>query len=166
MRGLDAAREAGLPVNLNLIVTQHNDHEVTEMQALAENRGLPYATYSNISPTIHSGAETLPSQSAQFLRSRKPFTGCGAGHTHFHVDPHGKASICKVGRDPNVDLMTEGISGLSKLGALAIHSCSALVVVQGARCLGNALPVGPSPSSIKRPILPLTVTASMGGSEQ
>jgi hypothetical protein len=39
--------------------------------------------------------------------------------THFHVDPHGKASICKVGRDPNVDLMAEGVEGLSQLVPIA-----------------------------------------------
>lgn len=119
MNGLNAAHEAGLPINLNLVVTQHNEHEVDQMQAIAESRGLPYATYSNISPTIYSGAETLPSQSTKFLKERKPFMGCGAGHTHFHVDPHGKASICKVGRDPHVDLMNEGIDGLRKLGPVA-----------------------------------------------
>lgn len=45
--------------------------------------------------------------------------GCNAGHTFFHSDPHGIASICKVGRDPNVDLITEGVEGLRKLGDIA-----------------------------------------------
>lgn len=89
------------------------------MRAMADRHGVPYAVYSNISPTIHSGAETLPSQSAKFLRERKLFTGCGAGHTHFHVDPHGNASICKVGRDPNVPLPAEGVEGLRRLGGIA-----------------------------------------------
>lgn len=118
-KGLDAAVEAGLPINLSLVITQRNDHEVDAMRALGNRYGLPYSEYSNISPTIHSGAETLPSQSAAFLRARKPFTGCGAGHTHFHVDPHGKASICKVGRNPAVDLPAEGIDGLRRLGGIA-----------------------------------------------
>ncbi|WP_158852843.1 radical SAM protein [Saccharothrix deserti] len=119
MRGLSAAHEAGLPINLNLVVTRHNEHEVDDMRALAERYSDSHAVFSNISPTIYSGAETLPSQSEQFLRERKPFTGCGAGHTHFHVDPHGMASICKVGRDPNVSLIGEGIEGLRRLGDIA-----------------------------------------------
>jgi uncharacterized Fe-S cluster-containing radical SAM superfamily protein len=118
-RGLEAACAAGLPVTLSLVITQHNEHEVEAMRALADHHGLPFNEYSNISPTIHSGAETLPSQSTAFLRARKPFTGCGAGNTHFHVDPHGKASICKVGRDPAVDLPTEGLDGLRRLGGIA-----------------------------------------------
>jgi hypothetical protein len=35
------------------------------------------------------------------------------------VDPHGKASICKIGRDPNIDLLAEGVEGLRRLGGIA-----------------------------------------------
>lgn len=45
--------------------------------------------------------------------------GCNAGHTFFHADPHAKVSICKVGRDDQIDLMAEGIDGLTRLGAIA-----------------------------------------------
>ncbi len=133
-KGLSAAHEAGLSINLNIVVTQHNEHEVDQMRALAESYGVSYAVFPNISPTIYSGAETLPSQSEQFLRERKPFTGCGAGHTHFHVDPHGRASICKIGRDPNVSLTDEGIDGLRKLG----HVADSLMLRTGG-CSGCAL---------------------------
>lgn len=118
-RGLLAAHEAGLPLNLNLIVTQHNAHERDLMIAMAERLGLPHHVFSNMSPTIYGGAESLPSQSQEYLRARKPFTGCNAGHTFFHVDPHGQASICKVGRDPQIPLMAEGVDGLAQLGAIA-----------------------------------------------
>ncbi|MET0133246.1 MAG: hypothetical protein ABW215_06600, partial [Kibdelosporangium sp.] len=114
-KAMDVASAFGLDVQGAVTY----EHEVSEMRALAERYSDSYAEFSNISPTIYSGAETLPSQSAQFLRERKPFTGCGAGHTHFHVDPHGSASICKVGRDPNVSLVAEGIEGLRKLGGIA-----------------------------------------------
>jgi hypothetical protein len=111
MKGMTAAHEAGLPMNLNLIVTNSNAHEVEDMKALAERFGLPYHVFSNMSPTIYGGAESLPAQSQEYLRERKPFTGCSAGHTFFHVDPHGMASICKVGRDPQIPLMDEGVEG-------------------------------------------------------
>jgi len=52
-------------------------------------------------------------------RTRNPYTGCDAGITHFHAGPHGKASICKVGRDPWVDLIAEGADGLRRLAAAA-----------------------------------------------
>lgn len=118
-RGLAAAHEAGLPLNLNLIVTQHNAHELDAMKALAERYELPHHVFSNMSPTIYGGAESLPAQSEEYLRNRKPFTGCHAGHTFFHVDPHGMASICKVGRDPQVPLLEEGLPGLARLGGIA-----------------------------------------------
>ncbi|MFC4859467.1 radical SAM protein [Actinophytocola glycyrrhizae] len=119
MKGMRAANEASLPMNLNLIVTNTNAHELDAMKALAEQFDLPYHVFSNMSPTIYGGAESLPAQSQEYLRKRKPFTGCSAGHTFFHVDPHGMASICKVGRDPQIPLMDEGVDGLTRLGGIA-----------------------------------------------
>ncbi|PRX66083.1 MoaA/NifB/PqqE/SkfB family radical SAM enzyme [Nonomuraea fuscirosea] len=133
-KGVTAAVEAGLPLKFSLIVTNHNAAEVAQMEALADGWGIPYVTFVNMSPTIYGGAETLPSQSVEHLRKRKPFTGCNAGHTFFHVDPHGKASICKIGREPNVDLVAEGAEGLARLGQIA----DSLLLRQGG-CTGCTL---------------------------
>lgn len=89
------------------------------MKAIADRFGSESFECTNISPTIHGGGEVLPSQSREMLRTRTPYTGCNAGITHFHADPHGKASICKVGRDPQVDLIAEGVDGLRRLAAAA-----------------------------------------------
>jgi MoaA/NifB/PqqE/SkfB family radical SAM enzyme len=118
-KGLAAAVGAGLPTGLNLVVTDSNAHELDGMKAMAEGYGLPYHVYSNISPTIYGSPEVLRSQSESYLRRRKPFTGCNAGHTFFHSDPFGKASICKVGRDPSIPLLEEGVEGLRRLGGIA-----------------------------------------------
>jgi uncharacterized Fe-S cluster-containing radical SAM superfamily protein len=133
-KGLAAAHEAGLPINLNLIVARRNAHEIDQMISLAESYGLGHHVFSNIAPTIYGGPESLPAQSVEHVRKRKPFTGCNAGHTFFHVDPHGLASICKVGRDPQIRLMEEGVEGLSRLGAIA----DSLLLRQGG-CTGCAL---------------------------
>ncbi|MFI0367449.1 radical SAM protein [Actinomadura sp. 1N219] len=119
MRGLVAAHEAGLQMDLSLIITNRNAHELDRMRGLADRFGLRHREYANMSPTIHGGDESLPSQSPQFLRKRTPFTGCDAGHTSFHVDPFGRASICKIGREPNIDLIHEGPSGLLRLGGIS-----------------------------------------------
>ena len=37
----------------------------------------------------------------------------------WYVDAHGNASICKVGRDPTISLVTDGVEGLARLGAIA-----------------------------------------------
>ncbi|WP_405893651.1 radical SAM protein [Streptomyces sp. NBC_00104] len=118
-RGLAAAREAGLPVKLNVVVSDRNAHEVDAMRALADRYGFPHQVYTNLSPTINGAANPLASQSEDYLRTRRPFQGCNAGHTFFHVNPHGIASICKVARDPHVRLMTEGIEALPRLGGIA-----------------------------------------------
>lgn len=134
MRGLEAACEAGINLRVNIVVSRHNAHERDEMQAIAERFGVPSFEYTNISPTIHGTGEVLPSQAPEVLRKRKPYTGCNAGITHFHADPHGLASICKVGRDPQVNLVEEGPEGLRKLGAVA----DALVTRHGG-CSGCSL---------------------------
>ena len=117
--GVHAALEANLPLSFSLVITNHNAAELDAMKAFSDRLGVPYDVYSNMSPTIHGGAETLPSQSVEHLRKRKPFTGCNAGHTFFHVNPYGKASICKIGREPNVDLTVEGVEGLLRLNEVA-----------------------------------------------
>ncbi|MET8761287.1 radical SAM protein [Lentzea sp. NPDC004782] len=117
--GITAAHEHGLPLHFNLVITDQNEHELAKMTAFAENLGVTYNVYSNISPTINGGADTLPSQSPNFLRARRPFTGCGAGHTHFHADPYGMASICKVGRDAQFSLVDHGLDALRQLAGVA-----------------------------------------------
>jgi MoaA/NifB/PqqE/SkfB family radical SAM enzyme len=133
-KGMAAAIEAGLPLRFSLIITKHNADEQARMEGMAEQFGIPYSTYVNMSPTIYGGAETLPAQSLEHLRKRKVFTGCNAGHTFFHVDPHGMASICKIGREPNVAIVEEGPQGLARLGQIA----DSLLLRQGG-CTGCTL---------------------------
>ncbi|MFF7987126.1 radical SAM protein [Streptomyces sp. NPDC007901] len=117
--GVHKAVDAGLNIDLSLIIVQDNVHEADAMREWAGQLGVPYREYANISPTIHGTAEPLPSQSPQYLTNRAPFTGCPAGVTFFHADPFGRASICKVGREPNIDLIAEGVEGLTRLGEIA-----------------------------------------------
>jgi hypothetical protein len=117
--GLQMAVDAGLNIDLSLIIVRDNAHEVEAMRDWARELGVAFREYANISPTIHGTAEPLPSQAPQYLTNRAPFTSCPAGVTFFHADPFGRASICKVGRDPNIDLIAEGVEGLARLGEIA-----------------------------------------------
>ena len=78
--------------------------------------------------------------------------GCNAGITHFHADPHGKASICKVGRDPQVDLIAEGADGLRRLAAAA----DALLTRQGGctiqKTCGTCMPLASLYRQAKAPL--------------
>ncbi|MEU6548552.1 hypothetical protein [Streptomyces sp. NPDC046859] len=51
-----------------------------------------------MTPTIYGGGEVLTAQSEDHLRMRKQFTGCNAGHTFFHMDPHGMVSVRMASR--------------------------------------------------------------------
>ncbi|QMU73311.1 radical SAM protein [Streptacidiphilus sp. P02-A3a] len=119
IQGMNAARRARLPLRMSVIVTEDNADEEQAMIDLCEGWGLEYNVFTNMTPTIYGGAESLTAQSKEHLRLRKPFSGCNAGHTFFHTDPHGLVSICKIGRDAQISLPTEGIDGLARLGAIA-----------------------------------------------
>ncbi|WP_326704635.1 radical SAM protein [Streptomyces cyaneofuscatus] len=118
-KGLVAAREAGLALELALIITRHNAHELDAMRALAERYGASRQEYGTISPTYSGTPEPLAAQAPGFLDKASVFKGCPAGHTFFHVDPHGLATMCKVGRENPIDLMTEGLDGLLRLPGIA-----------------------------------------------
>lgn len=119
IQGLDAAGQDRLPVRLNVIVSDDNAHELDAMVALCERYGFPHQVFTNMSPTIDGEANPLATQAEGHIKARSIFTGCNAGRTFFHVNPHGIASVCKVGRDPSVNLVTEGVDALSRLGAIA-----------------------------------------------
>ncbi|MFF8466544.1 radical SAM protein [Streptomyces griseus] len=119
IQGLDAAHQDRLPVRLNVIVSDDNAHEVDAMVALCERYGFPHQVFTNMSPTIDGEANPLATQAKGHIKARSVFTGCNAGRTFFHVNPHGIASVCKVGRDPSVNLVTEGVAALTRLGAIA-----------------------------------------------
>ncbi|CAH9416236.1 hypothetical protein SGL43_03259 [Streptomyces globisporus] len=119
IRGLDAAHQDRLPVRLNVIVSDDNAHELDAMVALCARYGFPRQVFTNMSPTIDGEANPLATQAEGHIKARSVFTGCNAGRTFFHVNPHGIASVCKVGRDPSVNLVTEGVAALTRLGAIA-----------------------------------------------
>jgi hypothetical protein len=106
-------------VELALIITKHNAHEVSAMRALAKDYATSFTEYANISPTYDGTPDPLAAQAPGFLDKSAVFKGCPAGHTFFHVDPHGFATMCKVGRENPISLMTEGLDGLLRLPAIA-----------------------------------------------
>jgi hypothetical protein len=167
-RGIAAAIEAGLPVRLNIVVTGVSADETQAMETLAEEWGVPHHVYTNMTPTIYGGGEPLLAQSAGHLRTRKAFTGCNAGHTFFHADPHGRASICKVGRDDQVDLMREGLDGLRRLGGIADQlmlrtgGCSGCQLAAPAGCAGR----WPGSSRRPRPRSPATASTQTPPGDQ
>lgn len=85
----------------------------------ARSWGVDHHVYPNLMPTIDGGDRPIHAQSVGNLRARPPFSGCAAGRTFFHVNPHGQASVCKVDRDTTVDLVGEGTPALQRLAGAA-----------------------------------------------
>ncbi|WP_149180890.1 radical SAM protein [Streptomyces sp. TRM49041] len=119
MRGLHAAREAGLPLSLSVVITRKNAHEAEAMRALAEEFAPRVREYRHMSPTFAGDDDPLAQQAPEYLHNRTPFTGCDAGHTSLNVTPFGLATVCKVSRDHPIPLLKEGVAGLSRLGSFA-----------------------------------------------
>ncbi|GLZ00667.1 radical SAM protein [Actinoplanes sp. NBRC 103695] len=117
--GLLAAKDADLPIEVTIIVTKHNVDELADMRALIDELGFPRNEYGSISPTYTGSGSPLAAQAPGWLNKSAIFDGCPAGHTFFHVDPHGMATMCKVGRDNPISLITDGPEGLLRLPAIA-----------------------------------------------
>ncbi|MDG4793827.1 radical SAM protein [Micromonospora sp. WMMD1082] len=118
-RGMVAAAGASLPVEVTLIITKHNVEELGEMRAMVRDLGLSFKEYGSISPTYTGKGSTLATQVPSMVGKSDIFQGCPAGHTSFHVDPHGFATMCKVGRDSPINLISEGPEGLLRLPGIA-----------------------------------------------
>ncbi|MFJ3757127.1 radical SAM protein [Streptomyces sp. NPDC090080] len=119
MKGLSAAKAAELSLSMSLIITKHNAHEIDAMRALGREYATAVDEFSNISPTYDGSPEPLGTQAPGFLDKSAVFSGCPAGHTFFHVDPHGFVTMCKIGRENPISLMDEGLEGLWRLPAIA-----------------------------------------------
>ncbi|MET8831017.1 radical SAM protein [Streptomyces sp. NPDC004610] len=119
LRGLKAAKSANLPLELSLIVTEHNAHEVDDMKALADALDVPHKVFGNISPSYDGDRGPLDFQAPAFAGREEVFRGCPAGHTFYHLDPFGLATMCKVGRENPIDLMAAGAGGLRDLPLIA-----------------------------------------------
>ncbi|MCM2391824.1 radical SAM protein [Streptomyces albipurpureus] len=119
MKGIAAAKEAGIPLEITLIITKRNAHEVDAMRDLADRYGVYRKEYGSISPTYDGGNEPLATQAEDWIGRSSVFAGCPAGYRFFHVDPHGWVTMCKIGRENPINLLAEGLSGLTRLPAIA-----------------------------------------------
>jgi hypothetical protein len=135
LQGLDAAHEAGLPLNLNIIVVKQNAHEVDQMITLAASLSASHTVYSNISPHHLRRTGVAARPVSRTPAEAEAIYGLQRGSHLLHADPHGMASICKVGRDPQTSLLDEGLDGLARLGGIVDR----LLLRQGAALAAGSL---------------------------
>jgi radical SAM protein with 4Fe4S-binding SPASM domain len=130
LRGIDLLQERGLPLRLKTVVITLNQHELNEMQALADSLGLSFRYDAMINAGVDRSGKPLglrlpPSQIVQldlsdkrrmpdWLSFRERIKGsqhdpaqlyaCGAGVHSFHIDPYGELSLCMMSRQQSYDL--------------------------------------------------------------
>ncbi|GIE86777.1 radical SAM protein [Actinoplanes regularis] len=119
LRGLQAAKAARLPIEVTILVTKHNEHEVQDMKSLADELSDSHRIVGSLSPTWRGERGPLDAQAGAYIGKTDAFAGCPAGHTSFAVDPHGMVTMCQVGRDNPINLLVEGPAGLLRLPGIA-----------------------------------------------
>jgi radical SAM protein with 4Fe4S-binding SPASM domain len=129
--GIELLMERGIDVRLKTVVLAWNAHELAEMEAFAESRGLPFRFDGELNPRVDSGGSryqelqlsadalvTLESQSSvrqdemrRYMASRREkartsfaLYECGAGHTGYTIDSGGRLLLCELSRQRGVDL--------------------------------------------------------------
>ncbi|HQN04671.1 MAG TPA: radical SAM protein [Anaerolineaceae bacterium] len=133
--GIDLALERGLKLGLKTMVLTVNRHELKQMREYADSLGVPFRYDAMLWPRLDGGKQPYGFQLSpqeivdldrndiervqkwkQLHRSiskgmsrKENVYNCGAGVTSFHVDSHGKMSMCMAARHPSYDLLTGSI---------------------------------------------------------
>lgn len=124
MLNLTLLSKKAIRVRLNIIVTKYNQDEIAEMVRISKSLGFEYQIFRTISPTIDGNVNTteIMSQKCEIiercneLKSESLFyVECDAGETSFNVNSHGMMSICKIVRNPSINLLNDDIIGFDKL---------------------------------------------------
>jgi len=79
MRGVHAAHEAGLPMRMNIVVSNRNAHELDQMRAIADRYGIDAYEYANISPRSTAEPKSCPARPAKCSASGPPTPGATPG---------------------------------------------------------------------------------------
>lgn len=124
LKGLQAAADMGIELRINIIVSTFNQEEIGEMKQLAARYTDDFHVFDQMNATILGGDEPLMFQvddlwRKKTLKEKDSFDRCGAGVESFHVDPHGNATMCKIGRDTKIDLTHEPASAMARLASSA-----------------------------------------------
>ena len=121
MRGVRLLLDRGIPVKLKSIIMTHNRRELGAMEETAQQLGVPFRTDSALFPRLDGDrsplalrippAEAVAGEVANGERMKKwaayyerrkgiPSTDrlytCGAGLTHFYIDPYGTLQPCSM----------------------------------------------------------------------
>ncbi len=144
-RGIELLLERGLPVKLKTMLITLNFHELSAMRAFAESLGLSFRFDGLLWPRF-DGSKNIrtqqirledlvalddmdPNRMLEWKRIAEQYSGeltraervffCGAGMYNFHIDSHGRMSICTMTRQPNFSILENGfLEAWSHIGEL------------------------------------------------
>jgi hypothetical protein len=164
-RGLAAAREADLNLQLNVILVKDNAHEVDAMTAIADRLGVPHTVYTNI-----SRRSTADPNHCRPSRRRT----CASGRYSRDATPGTRSSTpTRTGRSRSARSAGTSRSAWSTRAPLGwpgwVRSptpcCCAPAAARDANCRAPARSVGRWPSGTSRLGRPCTPIASMARKE-
>ncbi|MEV7183408.1 radical SAM protein [Kitasatospora sp. NPDC093102] len=167
IQGMNAARRARLPLRMSIIVTEDNATEEQAMIGLCEGWDLEYNVFTNMTPTIYGGAESLTAQSKEHLRMRRPFGGCNAGHTFSSTPTHtGWCPSARSAVTTRSVFPPRGSTASPGSAPSPIASCFAPVAAPAASSQTRARSADRWPSTTRRRRHHSQVTASTGSRKQ
>jgi len=152
VQGLQWLSEAGIRTRLNIITTKYNENEIGAMVAMAARFGFEYHVFTEITPALDGSCdpESLMSQSCGIISgndTREPsaeYVECKAGRNFFNVNSAGQAFICKIAREKGVNLLSEGVSGLHRLKAIADELLARPAICEDCRLAKHCLTCAPT----------------------
>ncbi len=115
--GLECITKKSIALRVNIIVSSYNEHEVNAMKYLASRYTNEVIVYDKMSASIYGKGFPLEFQATNHrnIDDCHVFEGCEAGVKSFHVDPVGKASMCKMSREHFIQLNCEPAIMMSSL---------------------------------------------------
>ena len=144
IRGLQLLKASGLRVATKSVLLNINQHELAQMQKLAEDLGLPYRYDGSMWPRVNgvekpfdyrlgidemmvldntdsernqAWVDSYVSNKDLQMRSEKYILNCGAGHRSFLINSRGRLSACMMVRRPSFSILEMGFEAAwKKLG--------------------------------------------------
>jgi radical SAM protein with 4Fe4S-binding SPASM domain len=130
LHGIRLLWERNLPLKLKTVITTVNKHEFHQIAEFVDALGLEFRFDAMINARIDHQADVTrfrlspsevleldladPRRGSEYVslynkmagveRSSDTLFQCGAGLNSFHVDPHGRLSLCTLMREPSYDL--------------------------------------------------------------
>ncbi len=131
LNGIHLLLERGLPLTLKTVAITLNWHEMTALQTLCDDLGVPFRFDPDINPRLDGDQgplryrlspeevvaldATAPPRAREMAQAacaaliphsagERSLFDCAAGETAFHIDPYGQMSVCIMTRRPGYDL--------------------------------------------------------------